>query len=342
MSSIAYECAFGEKSVAATLGALDPQHREWLRAMVEQVRLSGFFDRHPDFLSRYEGLSIVTWPKTDDDAECCIEFSFTFTNEPQRLSLVIGTTVYGEEKTVHVYLLDRSGSTTDYGTRHFLDVSTICQQADTDFTDTIDRSQPVHEEFQRVVSHLLSKLEDDLTPFLSGTLKLAETDFRHTTIHEIEQIVEALNDVNCRDAVGDTLLCHATKAARLDQVEFLLQAGASPNGVPLQNTVNLAATQSTIISLLELLARASVDPNDVSDPPGHVTSYCERQSPLGASARRGHIDVVRWLLRHGAQGLKGETFSDCSPAIRQIIGSCLGRFRTPSQFESESLRRQEP
>lgn len=95
------------------------------------------------------------------------------------------------------------------------------------------------------------------------------------------------DDVNVGDSNNQTPLYYATAQGNASVVQALLEAGASPDGVPQGWS---------------------------SSPPGAVLSW----TPLSVAARNSHLDVVQLLLRAGAQAnLRSKhnrtALHECSP-----------------------------
>jgi ankyrin repeat protein len=334
--SFGYECAFDDRSIAATLSTIVSPHRERLRVLIDEIRKTGFFERHQEYLNPYEGLSVLTWPNDDSADQCALQFQLTYTSHSNQLSIAISMTVRQERTDLSVNLLDRSGGVDDFGGAGWIDVTDICADNDELFNARIDDSQPFAAEVKRVISCSLSTVDSDLRPFIDGTLRCADTNLEKASIDRVREIVERLSNIDSRFMNGQSLLSLAIRAARSDLVDLLLQSGADRSGM-LCAAANVEASQRAIVDTMQSLLNAGADPNEVC-PVSTTDWHWERgsqESPLTVAARRDHREVARWLLEQGATCPAVPEIYCASDAMCQIIGSGLGRHRVKARERRE-------
>jgi len=333
--SFSEECAFGELAVAETLASIVSPHRERLQTVIEQIRKTGFFDRHKGFLDPYEGLSIQSWAVDADGQQYALQFQLTYTNHVQQQSIAVCMVVRQHHTTLSVILLDRSGNVDDSGSARHLDVTDICAEGDELFSARIDASEPFSAEVKRIVARSLARLEGELSPLLDGTLTLADTDLSRTSIEQVQTLMKRLSHIDAEKIVGRSPLCQAIQAQRNDLVEFLLREGASRAGTTCF-AANLEAPQQQIIEVLQILREAGADLDEEHPSAGHVRWHFEEmETALSAAARRDHLDVARWLLKNGAVSPAVPQIQCNSPAMKQVIGSGLGRHRIRKEWSWE-------
>jgi ankyrin repeat protein len=141
----------------------------------------------------------------------------------------------------------------------------------------------------------------------------------------IDALLAAGADVLAVDATGETALCHAVRAANVDNVRRLLDAQAvvmprpdTPEGsVP---TLLASAVDRGDARLVALLLDAGAEP----DWYGY---YTWGDTPLIAAAREGHREICALLLAAGADPdihlWTGETAADVTtdPVIRDLLAA---------------------
>ena len=95
----------------------------------------------------------------------------------------------------------------------------------------------------------------------------------------------------------------AVKESHADMAEMLIKYGAKADGL---GALAMAA-QYRRFEMMELLFRHGADVNDdARDRVEVCIDFVERTTALHRAAEAGHVDVVVYLIEHGAPDLKDE------------------------------------
>lgn len=116
-----------------------------------------------------------------------------------------------------------------------------------------------------------------------------------------QELLKRGASLNVISTVGDTPLSAAVQAGPIDLVRKCLEAGANPSlGDPLHYAVGRNSDEVEIIRLL-CSYNAPVNTIQFQHPSARVLRHCfVRGTPLHEACRLGKIEVVKELLRQGA------------------------------------------
>ncbi len=338
MSNFYSELVSDERNVNVTLSGIDAEYREPIRTLINGIKKTAFLERHPAYLSLYDGVSVGGWEV--DGSNSTISFELRFTHAGSGLSVVFGTSFRGGKQSIHTYLHDRSGRVDRYGLCRYLDVNDCCRVNCAEFNETVNQTKSLAEETARIVSQCVCVLENELSHFVDGSLALGGTDLRYDSADDISARVRKLKEIDLPDVDGHTLLCHAVSARRTDLAQHLLTEGADPNCGAVSLAVNLTSDEETIVTLIDALVEAGADADSSRFSRGCWNTAVdeESESALYAAVRRGNVKVVKCLLRCGAKGKGSESFTSLSPALSQILGASLGRHRVTHHNPNRNAR----
>ena len=144
---------------------------------------------------------------------------------------------------------------------------------------------------------------------ITDSQKAADSVSKLDIVNTIRSLLDGGVDVDARCSQGETALYRASKAGHEDIVQLLLEAGAETSGstsrCPLYAACEHGSTQ-----IADLLLQHGADPNASSastEGPyiplmSRISAYVasSSSSPICCAMKKGYIDVVDLLLKHGA------------------------------------------